>query len=97
MMLTMKENIDLYREKMIKVQKLVLEKSDYVEFSCTQICLQHYFYIKKKKKKLKDTENVDQYLAVLLKLDLNNSTLPIVLKQSERGSLPFSLFLNNQA
>lgn len=95
MMLTMKENIDLYRGKMIKVQKLVLEKSDYVEFSCTQICLQHCFYIKKKK--LKDTENVDQYLAVLLKLDLNNSTLPIVLKQSERGSLPFSLFLNNQA
>ena len=28
MMLTMKENIDLYREKMIKVQKLVLGKSD---------------------------------------------------------------------
>lgn len=53
MMLTMKENIDLYRGKMIKVQKLVLEKSDYVEFSCTQICLQHYFYIKKKKKSLK--------------------------------------------
>ena len=53
MMLTMKENIDLYREKMIKVQKLVLEKSDYVEFSCTQICLQHCFYIKKKKKSLK--------------------------------------------
>ena len=30
MMLTMKENIDLYREKTIKVQKLVLGKSDYV-------------------------------------------------------------------
>lgn len=28
MMLTMKENIDLYREKMIKVQKLALGKSD---------------------------------------------------------------------
>ena len=31
----------------------------------------------KKKKKFKDTESVDQYLAVLLKLDLNNSTVPI--------------------
>lgn len=30
MTLTMKENIDLYREKMIKVQKLVLGKSNYV-------------------------------------------------------------------
>lgn len=28
MMLTMKENIDLYREKMIKVQKLALGKLD---------------------------------------------------------------------
>lgn len=49
-----------------------------------------------KKEKLKDTENVDQYLAVL-KLDLNNSTVAICLEQGERGSLPFSLFLNNQA
>lgn len=34
-------------------------------------------FILKKKKKFKDTESVDQYLAVLLKLDLNNSTVPI--------------------
>ena len=45
----------------------------------------------------KDTENVSQHLAVLMKLDLNNSTVPIFLEPGGRGGLPFSLFLNNQA